>query len=73
MEGRRKIQLEFQHCKFLREGEINGVCVLEREMEKFSAINASQQESVIESFVHGFYNLDWFFFAVLSIFFSLSK
>ena len=50
-------------------------CVfLEREMEKFSAINASQQESVIESFVHGFYNLDWFFFAVLSIFFfSLSK
>ena len=44
------------------------MCVLEREMEKFSAINASQQESVIESFVHGFYNLDWFFFAVLSIF-----
>lgn len=42
-------------ARFKRERQKECVC-LEREVEKFSAINASQRESVIDSVVHGFYN-----------------
>lgn len=44
-------------ARFKRERQKECVCVsLEREIEKISAINASQRESVIDSFVHGFYH-----------------